>query len=1082
MNTQTYTVQQDDTLSTLAQRFGSSVGQLQELNPFIHNPNYIRAGWTLNIPTPESAVSATASEPPVSEVLKLERIPDVAEHDTTNFCGAQACSESSHYYDILYEVGQDSFWLMREHTADVLVKAADKLKKAVVTTDADSRIKALNERGLMEFFLEPKLSSFLDTQKSQKYHEIEQRLRELKQEIKAFEAEGAVKNGLKIDNTPLLTAEQNREIIPRQKQFRELAPELRALETEARQQARKEGYRFLGGELFSPEAIEMGKILELYIKQRQDLIDGKNPDFKQEEIDQFRKVHAKLQGDLAAGVYSTNINLVEWVRESETLFRYSEFTKTLMRAAAYGIALPEFALHHPDEDISWGIKRYREYHELLKKKAALEKGIETDFDNWLRVGRQQPPSSLFESERLQWQQLENTEKALKQDAEDIIRARKPALHLLWEPETFTPKPEQRLVRSNFPLREISVPTERERLSHLSFKDLRNSLGRQAQKTLQEDLAKIAAKTGNPNFNINAGNLSDGDALDYWFIHMDAKRLKVQEGWFDTSGFFAPERFRAYLKAQGFYIENLRDDAEFEAWGNGLKQMLFKKSPLGPLRLIDNSPQARLIRCLTPPQSNLHSGATAKGFQLSLNKGASTGVETFLDINLARGEVELVQFELPKRNQATSVKAKYLNFRQQEAEVDLGRFCLEGGIKAWGFAGASMLLSANLALKPSDSKNDVELDTRRDAQRGITRVDVHGLPNARADEVINANLNLFAGVQAGIKISGSLQWAPPKDLLTARSVQPYNELDPSKKDWLTVASLGVNFSAAAGVGAKGDFSLSLQNGQIILRLKAALIAGVGADGEFNFVLGYKAMVHFLDIFNRELIRNEYHKLDWIMPEAFEYFTKAQVLVAAGMELQWLFLLGYNKVNALYEAMTAADRAGGMAYTIVKNKQDRELMKWVAMLTPEGLGSLLGTFLQLPKSFELTLGASAPAEKYSAAQSRSFQRQAIEIILGAIVANAYDETFYKYGCIDTLALARRGFREAVERIEGHVAKASYTENVYKLDDFMLDGALSDSEFPRLASLMEEYKKHRAVLSPDVMWRAETPTFETIMNLID
>lgn len=1079
MNTQTYTVQQDDTLSTLAQRFGSSVGQLQELNPFIHNPNYIRAGWTLNIPTPESAVSATASEPPVSEVLKLERIPDVAEHDTTNFCGAQACSESSHYYDILYEVGQDSFWLMREHTADVLVKAADKLKKAVVTTDADSRIKALNERGLMEFFLEPKLSSFLDTQKSQKYHEIEQRLRELKQEIKAFEAEGAVKNGLKIDNTPLLTAEQNREIIPRQKQFRELAPQLRALETEARQQARKEGYRFLDGELFSPEAIEMRRILELYIKQRQDLIDGKNPDFKQEEIDRFRKVHAKLQADLAAGVYSTNINLVEWVRESETLFRYSEFTKTLMRAAAYGIALPEFALHHPDEDISWGIKRYREYHELLKKKAALEKGIETDFDNWMRVGRQQPPSSLFESERLQWQQLENTEKALKQDAEDIIRARKPALHLLWEPETFTPKPEQRLVRSNFPLREISVPTERERLSHLSFKDLRNSLGRQAQKTLQEDLAKIAAKTGNPNFNINAGNLSDGDALDYWFIHMDAKRLKVQDDWFDTSGFFAPERFRAYLKAQGFYIENLRDDAEFEAWGNGLKQMLFKKSPLGPLRLIDNSPQARLIRCLTPPQSNLHSGATAKGFQLSLNKGASTGVEAFLDINLARGEVEVVQFELPKRNQATSVKAKYINFRQQEAEVDLGRFCLEGGIKAWGFAGASMLLSANLALKPSDSKNDVELDTRRDVQRGITRVDVYGMPNVRADEVINANLNLFAGVQAGIKISGSLQWAPPKDLLTARSVQPSNDLDPSKKDWLTVASLGVNFSAAAGVGAKGDFSLSLQNGQIILRLKAALIAGVGADGEFNFVLGYKAMVHFLDIFNRELIRNEYHKLDWIMPEAFEYFTKAQVLVAAGMELQWVFLLGYNRVNLFYENVTAGKRSGAMAHALYKNKKNTDLMKWLAKLTPEALGALLSTLLKAPREFELGGGGREKAESYTALQARSFQQHAIEIVFGAIVESARSRMFCALGCDDPVGLAQRNFKEAIIRISGIKKASDYHLNVYAVDDFMLVNVPSIDPFLGRGEMLGNYKDYRAMLGSDVVWRAESPTFDNILR---
>jgi len=563
-------------------------------------------------------------------------------------------------------------------------------------------------------------------------------------------------------------------------------------------------------------------------------------------------------------------------------------------------------------------------------------------------------------------------------------------------------------------------------------------------------------------------LSDGAALDYWFIHMDAKRLKIQDDWFDTSGFFAPERFKAYLKAQGFFIENLRDEAEFKTWGNGLKQMLFKKNALGPLRLIDNSPQARLIRCLTPPQDNLHSGATAKGFQLSLNKGVSSGVEAFLDINLARGEVELLQFELPKRTQATSVKAKYINFNQQVAEVDLGRFCLEGGIKAWGFAGASMLLSANMALKPSDSKNDVELDTSRDAQRGITRVDVHGLPNVRADEVISANLNLFAGVQAGIKISGSLQWAPPKDLLTARSVQPYNELDPSKKDWLAVASLGANISVAAGVGGKGEFSLSLQNGQIILRLKAALIAGVGADGEFSFVLGYKALVHFLDIFNRELIRNEYHKLDWIMPEAFEYFAKAQVLHAVGVDLQWLFLLGYNKVRSLYDGMTAGDRAGVMAYTIWTNRNNLDLKQWFAILTPEGLGALLSVLLHSPREFQVSNRSDAVAKKISGLQSHSFQQYAVEIVLRAIAENARAKVFCKFGCDDPLTLVRRNFKSAMTRIGGYEDESAYCKNIYRMDDFMRVTVPAVEKYDEELDVLSAYKDHREFLGNDVPWQ--------------
>jgi hypothetical protein len=417
------------------------------------------------------------------------------------------------------------------------------------------------------------------------------------------------------------------------------------------------------------------------------------------------------------------------------------------------------------------------------------------------------------------------------------------------------------------------------------------------------------------------------------------------------------------------------------------------------------------------------------------------VDAFLDVNLARGEVDLLSFELPRRAEALPVKATYENYKKQTAEVDLGRFCFEGSIKAWGFTGASMLMNSTLALKPSDSKHDLSVDTRRDAEQGIRRLDIYGAPNVRADEAISANLNLFAGVQAGIKISGSLQWAPPKDLITARRILPSNELDPSKKDWLAVASFGANLSAAFGVGGKAGFSLSLLEGQVILRLKAAVIAGPGAEGEYSFVLGYQAMVHFLDILNRELIKNEYHKLNWIEPEVFEYFTKAQVLHAVGVDLQWVFLLGYNRVNALYEAMTAGQRSGLMAYQIEKNKNDTELRQWFSLLTPEGLGGLLGILLESPREFEI-LDNPVVSENnklsFSASQSRWLQQCAIEEIMSSVVENARRAVFKAYGCADAMDTARYGFRHSISRI-GKVGRSEYDDSAFqrnmgKLERFM------------------------------------------------
>lgn len=47
----TYTVVPDDSLSMIALRFGTTVNVLMRLNPQIKNPDLIKVGWQLKIPT-----------------------------------------------------------------------------------------------------------------------------------------------------------------------------------------------------------------------------------------------------------------------------------------------------------------------------------------------------------------------------------------------------------------------------------------------------------------------------------------------------------------------------------------------------------------------------------------------------------------------------------------------------------------------------------------------------------------------------------------------------------------------------------------------------------------------------------------------------------------------------------------------------------------------------------------------------------------------------------------------------------------------------------------------------------------------
>ena len=50
-NTDTYTVVAGDTLAGVARRFNTTVNEIVAINPIITNPNLIRVGWVLNIPS-----------------------------------------------------------------------------------------------------------------------------------------------------------------------------------------------------------------------------------------------------------------------------------------------------------------------------------------------------------------------------------------------------------------------------------------------------------------------------------------------------------------------------------------------------------------------------------------------------------------------------------------------------------------------------------------------------------------------------------------------------------------------------------------------------------------------------------------------------------------------------------------------------------------------------------------------------------------------------------------------------------------------------------------------------------------------
>jgi hypothetical protein len=163
-----------------------------------------------------------------------------------------------------------------------------------------------------------------------------------------------------------------------------------------------------------------------------------------------------------------------------------------------------------------------------------------------------------------------------------------------------------------------------------------------------------------------------------------------------------------------------------------------------------------------------------------------------------------------------------------------------------------------------------------------------------------------------------------------------------------------------------------------------------------------------------------------------------MAVVGINIQTLFLAGYDVSMRTYQALTADRRAGSVAFTIVRDKNQEEMRRWTVNVIPEALGALLHTLLAEPQGFaivktQVQSGGTVKTEEepFTEAQAYLFQQQAIEQLLRWIVNAARQH--------NTLAAAQRQFEEAVTRMKTGKAKPvkggqAYCANLKRMDDFM------------------------------------------------
>ncbi|WP_447749383.1 hypothetical protein [Pseudomonas nicosulfuronedens] len=84
--------------------------------------------------------------------------------------------------------------------------------------------------------------------------------------------------------------------------------------------------------------------------------------------------------------------------------------------------------------------------------------------------------SFFNAERALWGALAAERSQLESQARSNVAQAKQRRYLLWVPETYQPAPVDRLVKTGFPLREVSLPgTPGQALQNLSLEILKTLL-------------------------------------------------------------------------------------------------------------------------------------------------------------------------------------------------------------------------------------------------------------------------------------------------------------------------------------------------------------------------------------------------------------------------------------------------------------------------------------------------------------------------------------------------------------------------------------------------------------------------------
>ncbi|MDD1979735.1 LysM domain-containing protein, partial [Pseudomonas putida] len=210
--------------------------------------------------------------------------------------------------------------------------------------------------------------------------------------------------------------------------------------------------------------------------------------------------------------------------------------------------------------------------------------------------------------------------------------------------------------------------------------------------------------------------------------------------------------------------------------------------------------------------------------------------------------------------------------------------------------------------------------------------------------IGVKCEAFAGAQTGGALSGSFDWvAPDKQGLGKAFVGQAN----ASSNWVPLAVVKAEGNAALGVGASGEFGISVMDNRLAFNCRGSVVLGPGVGGGFSTMVDVEQVGKLTLLICNGLADMDYRYLLGVTKEAFNYVASGlyQVATSPVNVANQAFNDRVNAMSLWWENRTATQvEAKNLAGYVVKHKTEKVMTVQgqplpFRLLPPETLGSMV-----------------------------------------------------------------------------------------------------------------------------------------------